>query len=374
MIYYNFQLLTSITERDQCIVDPNLYKDISSRDVKIDFKCVCSKNGNKTFRKLNETGAFCKDCMNIQTKNKLRQTNQERYGVDNPFQSKTIQDKAKQTHLERYGVEHPLQVKEAKEKAKKTFQEKYQVDNPMQSKDIKDKAKKTNIKKYGVEHTFQSDVVKEKIKETMMERYGVENPMLSTEFKEKSQNTNLEKYGFKSHNQSNIIKEKKKQTTLQNYGVENPMKSEEVRDNFKHAMVVKYGVENPMQVPEFNDKSMKAAYKYKNYVFPCGAECLVQGYEPFALNILVEQGFTSKDIITDKVNVPEIWYFNNDTNHRYFPDIYIPNENRIIEVKSDWTYEKEKDKNLLKAQACRDGGYVFEFWIFDDKGNRVEDI
>ena len=374
MTKYNFQLLTSIIERDKCIVNSSLYNDISSRDVKIDFICVCCKNGSKTFRKLNETGAFCKDCMDIRSKDKLRRTNQERYGVDNPFQSKNIRDKARQTHLERYGVEHPLQVKEAKEKAKKTFQEKYQVDNPMQSEVVQLKAKKTNIEKYGVEHTFQSEVIKDKVKQTMIERYGVENPMQQTEFKEKSQNTNLEKYGFKSHNQSNIIKEKKKQTTLRNYGVENPMKSKEVRDNFKHTMIVKYGVENPMQVPEFNDKSMKAAYKYKNYLFPCGTECLVQGYEPFALNILVEQGYTSKDIITDKINVPEIWYLNKESNHRYFPDIYIPKENRIIEVKSTWTYEKEKDKNLLKDQACRNAGYIFEFWIFDDNGNRLEEI
>lgn len=349
-----------------------MYSNISSRNVQIDFICICSKTGNKTFRKLNETGAFCKDCMNTRTKEKLRQTNQERYGVDNPFQSTTIRDKARQTHLERYGVEHPLQVKEAKEKARQTFQEKYKVDNPMQSELVQLKTKKTNIERYGVEHTFQSDVVKEKIKETMMERYGVENPMLSAELKEKSQNTNLEKYGFKSHNQSNKIKEKKKQTTLRNYGVENPMQSEQVRDNFKNSFVNKYGEENPMQVPEFNDKSMKASYKYKSYIFPSGEEHLVQGYEPLALNILIEQGYTSGDIITDKTNVPEIWYFKNESNHRYFPDIYIPNENRIIEVKSDWTYEKEKDKNLLKAQACRDTGYIFEFWIFDDNGNRIQ--
>lgn len=374
MPQYNIELLTTIVTRDSCKVDYNIYKNVSSRDVKIGFVCTCGNTSEKVFRQMYEAGGFCNKCTKTLMKQKAKQTFlakygvdhpmksetilekhkeifQEKYGVDNPMQSKVIQDKAKQTHLERYGVEHPLQANEAKEKAKKTFQEKYQVDNPMQSKDIQEKAKKTNIQRYGVEHTFQCDAVKDKMKETMMERYGVENPMMSQEFKQKSINTNLERYGVESHNQLDSVKEKKKQTTFRNFGVE-----------------------NPMQNPQVADKCAKSALKFKEYIFPCGEARLVQGYEPLALNILVEQGYTSKDIMTDKQTVPEIWYFNNEINHRYFPDIFIPNENRIIEVKSTWTYEKEKDKNLLKAQACRDSGYIFEFWIFDDKGNRVEKI
>jgi len=54
----------------------------------------------------------------------------------------------------------------------------------------------------------------------------------------------------------------------------------------------------------------------------------------------------------------------------YFPD--IPHKNLIIEVKSTWTYQKEEEKNQIKAAATRVHGYEFEFWIFDLKGIRVE--
>jgi len=56
----------------------------------------------------------------------------------------------------------------------------------------------------------------------------------------------------------------------------------------------------------------------------------------------------------------------------YFPDLYIPHKNLIIEVKSTWTYQKEEEKNQIKAAAARENGYEFEFWIFDSKGVRVK--
>lgn len=368
---YNLELLTIITDRDSCEVDFNLYKNVSAREVKIAFRCECGTTAEKVFRQMYESGGYCEKCTKTRMRQKATQTfmskygvahpmhskiiqekikklNQDKYGVDYPFQSKDIQDKAKETHLKRYGHERPLQVNEAKEKAKKTFQQNYNVDNPMKSTAIQEKAKKTNVIKYGVEHSFQSELVKGKIKETMIERYGVENPMLSNEIKQKSKNTNLEKYGVESHNQSDIVKEKKKQSTLHNFGVE-----------------------NPMQHPEIADKCAKNAFKYKEFVFPCGETRLVQGNEPLALNILIKQRYTPQDIVTEKTHVPEIWYISNESNHRYFPDIYIPQENRIIEVKSTWTYQKELEKNILKAEACKQAGYSFEFWIFDDKGNNT---
>ncbi len=41
----------------------------------------------------------------LDKKNKIKQTNLERYGVENPFQSESIKSKIKQTNLEEYGVE-----------------------------------------------------------------------------------------------------------------------------------------------------------------------------------------------------------------------------------------------------------------------------
>jgi len=63
--------------------------------------------------------------------------------------------------------------------------------------------------------------------------------------------------------------------------------------------------------------------------------------------------------------MPEIKYFLNNKEKRYYPDILIKSENLIIEVKSDYTYKKDLIKNILKALATRKLGYDFEFWIYD---------
>ena len=66
--------------------------------------------------------------------------------------------------------------------------------------------------------------------------------------------------------------------------------------------------------------------------------------------------------------MPEIWYYTNDNNkHRYFCDIFIPSENKLIEVKSEYTFEIQKEINLLKQKASRDLGYDHEIWIIDKK-------
>jgi len=51
----------------------------------------------------------------------------------------------------------------------------------------------------------------------------------------------------------------------------------------------------------------------------------------------------------------------------YFPDIAIPHENKIIEVKSTWTYTCKTDNIKRKAETTKAKGFV----VFDSKGNRV---
>ena len=46
---------------------------------------------------------------------KTKQTNLIKYGVEYPSQSKKIREKSKQTCLKRYGIEYPLQSEEIKE-------------------------------------------------------------------------------------------------------------------------------------------------------------------------------------------------------------------------------------------------------------------
>lgn len=129
----------------------------------------------------------------------------------------------------------------------------------------------------------------------------------------------------------------------------------------------KYGCVNPMQNLEIFTKSNNA-YKWKIYKFNNGTEIKVQGYEPLALSLLeYKHKIKQDDIITQFDN--EIYYTFTKKYHKYFPDIYIKSLNKIIEVKSDYTYNKELYKNIIKKKACVYLGYTFEFWIFDGKHN-----
>ena len=48
----------------------------------------------------------------------------------------------------------------------------------------------------------------------------------------------------------------------------------------------------------------------------------------------------------------------NNKKHRHYVDIYIPSQNRCIEVKSTWTLTK--DNVFLKQEAGKKLGYKYE--------------
>jgi hypothetical protein len=117
---------------------------------------------------------------------------------------------------------------------------------------------------------------------------------------------------------------------------------------------------------EFLEKS-NDNYTLKDYVFPSGKIVKVQGYEPQALDVLLKI-YSEEDLILGAANIREkigvIMYIDNNGNqHRYFPDIYISSINKIIEVKSEWTYKIQKDVNELKKNACIEAGLDFAFMI-----------
>lgn len=75
------------------------------------------------------------------------------------YNDHTHYDKNAITKLKKYGSA----TYNNREKSKNTNLQKYGVDNPAKAEVIKEKIKKTNLQKYGVEYSFQSESVKEKI-------------------------------------------------------------------------------------------------------------------------------------------------------------------------------------------------------------------
>jgi len=104
----------------------------------------------------------------------------------------------------------------------------------------------------------------------------------------------------------------------------------------------------------------------KPYITPKGNVLLYQGYEHLALDLLFMQDYDECDIINSKKEVPPIWWVDADgQEHRYYIDIYLKSENRMIEVKSDYRYEKDKEKIEYVWRTCVAEGYNYEVWIFN---------
>ena len=234
--------------------------------------------------------------------------------------------------------------------------------------------KNTMVDKYGVEYAAQSQVFMDKMRETSLERYGVENANKNEDVKEKIRQTNLERYGVEYGLQSEEVKEKRRVTNLEKYGFENPLQREEIKEKSKQTSLEKYGVEHPSQCKEIYEKMNKKSYYIKDYILPSGNVIKIQGYEHFALDeLLQKENINEHDIITGCSNVPTIWYNDeNSKHHRHYVDIFIPSQNRCIEVKSTWTFTKQKDIVFLKQKSAKELGYLYEIWVYDIKGNKVQ--
>ena len=114
-------------------------------------------------------------------------------------------------------------------------------------------------------------------------------------------------------------------------------------------------------------EKMNKSYKYKKYEMPSGKIVNLQGYENYALSELLLH-YEESDIILERKNIINtiglIKYEFLGNTHTYFPDFYIKSVNTIIEVKSNYTFNANKEKNLAKEHACQQQGFNFKFMIF----------
>lgn len=210
-----------------------------------------------------------------------------------------------------------------------------------------------------------------KAKQTYFKKFGVEWSTATTQ-KTKSQTTKLEKYGDSSFNNSSASAEKNRNKTI--------VEQNEINQKRRTTNLAVHGVENTFLKPTNSAKVNKGNASIKNYVFPSGKEIGVRGYEPAALDILIKtHRYTESAIIVHNDYTTfaiEVFTYTNNNNHisKYYPDIFIPAENKIIEVKSQWWWDGNGDEkyasrlsnNLKKRQAVLAKGYVYELWLFEN--------
>jgi len=234
--------------------------------------------------------------------------------------------KIEQTAQEKYGG-HWMKTKETQDKFRKIANEKYDGNWPGSFSTAENK--KAIKTKYGVDNVFQSKKIQEKIRSTMQDKYGVDNPMQSEEIQNKNKRTCLEKYG----------------------------------------------VQHPMQDPDIFTKCMRnqqrTAYKFKKFISSSGKEYDVQGYEGQVIRYLLNLGTDENDLTNLRDEMPVVEYEFGGAKRKYFPDVFIKSVNTLIEVKSEYTFSKDFDKNMAKHEAAKRAGFLHSIIIWDDDEKRV---
>ena len=162
--------------------------------------------------------------------------------------------------------------------------------------------------------------------------------------------------------------ERYKKTIIEKYGVPYMFQNEQIKEKIKETNIKKYGVEYPNQNPDIFKKGLQSSFKRKEYIDPFGRKYNILGYEDYVLDILFNNEKIEHLYAGDDENIPIFQYLDyNNKIHYYYPDIFIPSQNRIIEVKSDYTFEKEKEINMLKGLEVSNY-YLFQIYIVSRKG------
>ena len=336
--------------------------------------------------------------------NILEKTNSE---IQN---SQITRDKTKKTCLKKYGKETYLCTKECKNKTLKTILIKYGVDSISKSQIIKEKIKKTCLKKYGKESYFGSNECikntknikllkygddkycnKNKIKETKLLKYGNENYNNIKKYKQ----TCLKKYGVDNPSKLDVIKQKKINTSIQKYGTEYPWQNIKIKLKYKQLFLNKYGVSNPFLLKtsiikaqekmfelhgvihgfksiEIQKKCLKNAYKIKEYTFKSGRITYILGYENIMLDILINDFKIEENDILTNHECPIIkWKDNNNKLHNHIPDIFIKSQNKIIEVKGEYTAIINPENIILKKEYAKKLGYTYQIFVINKKTKSI---
>lgn len=371
-------------EKVKTVLEEKGYKFVSYENNKsINIKC---KNNHEFNTSLNhiKNGRGCPECSGKRRENTVL----EKYGTKNVFQSEKIKDKIRETNLEKYGETHHMKIDDIKEKAKNTMVEKYGIKYAFHSDESFEKIRKTCLERYGAEFPLQSAFIQTKIKQTFRESLGVDYPMMNQEYwQEKYKQACLEYYGVTNYSKTDEFKEKYKQACLKNYGVTHYSKTDEFKEKCKETSLLHYGVPHPMQNPEVFSRALSSSFTKKEYKFPNGRIEYVLGYEASCLNELIKI-YNEDDIIVNCLEIPVISYAKAvqvdekdkpiltrktkspsnkviEREAKYYPDIYVPD--KLIEVKSLYTYILDLENTRRKMIKCLEEGYCVEIWVYKDE-------
>ena len=236
-----------------------------------------------------------------------------------------------------------MEIEKFRDKIKETKLEKY--DNA--SYNNREKSKETSIEKYGCEYFSNTDEYKNKYKKTCNQKYGVDNVSKIEEVKIKKKKTLNLNYGVDSLLSLEKYQNIKKQTVKNKYNVNNVFQLDWVKEKSKKTMIKRYGEENTFLLP---NKRYKIKYDDRFKLYYQGT------YEKHFLDFCYDN-----NIIITKPKY--IKYLFDDKEYKYFPDYYIESLNLLIEIKSDYIFEVQKNKNIAKQIFSIKNGFEHIFII-----------
>ena len=369
----NYDMLKKNFEDRQCVLLTRK-ENYKNNKQKLDFRCACGKESTIVYQDLLR-GRLCMGCKG----ERAEATSQKIYGVSNPSKNEEIKKKIVETMVKNHGVEYAQQNPDIRAKTDATSLKKYGKLRAFLLPEIFDKIRKTHKAKYGVEFPLQAKEIQDKISLTFMKTLGATRPFLSEIFLQKMK----EKYGhewfcctdtFKEimlerfGSEHYVTSDHCKQQMLERFGSEYFITSQTYRDY----MLKTYGAESAMQCPELFRKAQASSFCRKPYVSPDGKTFMVLGYEGVALDDILRQEGVKTFYAGEDIEIPVFQYIgDDDKTHYYYPDVYIPDENRVIEIKSVYTYNREPEKTLCKALKVSET-HLFELRLYNHKKEVVE--
>lgn len=183
----------------------------------------------------------------------------------------------------------------------------------------------------------------------MLARYGQEHAWNGPHGSRSCDLTKLRKYG--SANFAN--KEKSRATRLAKYG-----DAHFNRAKCRETNLTRYGVEYPLQNAEILQRNHLSGLRCRDYTMPSGRVVQIQGYEGHALDWLLKTHDES-ELLVSKTDVRSFPYSLDGKVRRYFPDIWVPSQSLVYEVKSAYTLKVGAVGLAAKADAVLQAGCSF---------------
>ncbi len=376
---YDFERLDKYCKETNIILLEDYSNIPLTRDVYIKSKCSynnCENVVDKKFRELETAGSYCVDCIKIKANEVRKQTCLKNHGVTNITLTENYKKQIKSPKynidlLDNYCTEHNITLLYNYNKVH--LHAHYYIEGKCQNDYCENTFNKKMFKlinSNGLCNSCIFEIAKEVRKNTNLKNIGCENYFQNDEIKQKIRNTNKERYGAEYVTQNKDIQKKIKETFIERYGVSHISYLQEIQDKITETNIKKYGVKHLMQKPEYLDDMLKKSFKFKKYTLPSGNVIQTQGYEHYALDeLIINNKMNELDIVTGIKYVPQIKYLDYGVERTHYCDIFIPKENKMIEVKSTWTFQKHNV--LTKQNAAKQLGYNYEIWVYDKNGNKT---